>query len=183
MKSCTRLLESDDLDNAKSTAPERLRFSWGCTAHQDFVEDFKQGRILPAADFAFWILPSTRFETETSKNSGDKASNPLTTALLSFSSTSPHDRFWILDSGVTREKPMVVAICWELLRGHWTAFSRRRHSRRSLIALARLAAEQAVFVVELDPWCQSEQRLRRQRQLQLLLLLQQLPSQLYPCLQ
>ena len=112
MKSCTRLLESDDLDNAKSTAPERLRFSWGCTAHQDFVEDFKQGRILPAADFAFWILPSTRFETETSKNSGDKASNPLTTALLSFSSTSPHDRFWILDSGVTREMPMVVAICW-----------------------------------------------------------------------
>ena len=77
---------------------------------------------------------------------------------------------------------MVVAICWELLRGHWTAFSRRRQSRRSLIALARLAAEQAVFVVELDPWCQSEQRLRRQRQLQLLLLLQRLPSQLYPCL-
>ena len=76
---------------------------------------------------------------------------------------------------------MVVAICWELLRGHWTAFSRRRHSRRSLIALARLAAEQAVFVVELPK--QTEQRLRRQRQLQLLLLLQRLPSQLYPCLQ
>ena len=80
MKSCTRLLESDDVDNAKSNSPERLRFSWGCTAHQDFVEAFKQDRILPAADFAFWILPSTRFESETSKNSWEKASNPLTTA-------------------------------------------------------------------------------------------------------
>ena len=105
MKSCTRLLESDDVDNAKSNSPERLRFSWGCTAHQDFVEAFKQDRILPAADFAFWILPSTRFETETSKNSGDKASN-------SVARRAPHDRFWILDSGVTRDKPMVVAICW-----------------------------------------------------------------------
>ena len=49
-----------------------------------------------------------------------------------------------------------MAICWELLRGHWTAFSRRRHSRRSLIALGRLAAEQAVFVVELDPGAKAD---------------------------